>query len=761
MGHGILAAGIAAALVATTGMASDGRAKVSATVLERARAGETVDVLIHSASHPGLPPSPGHRHFADGVQETVDALRRHADSAHAPLIAFLRDAGVEARSLWIANVVTARVTPAQLATIAARDDIARIESDAPRQLAWQPVDAKQADAAVDTVEPHLAAMRVPEAWAAGARGGGIVIGGQDTGYTWAHPALRASYRGWNGSTVDHSHHWFDAVTSPVAPGNNPCGFAAAAPCDDDSHGTHTMGTAVGDGGPGQRIGVAPDARWIGCRNMDRGVGRPSTYLACFQFFIAPTDPAGNNPQPALAPHVLVNSWSCPIGPPPAGEDCALGSFDAALASLRAAGILAVVAAGNGTPRCGSIADPPAISEAAFTVGAARNDGTIAPFSLWGPVTVDGSNRMKPDVTAPGVEVRSAVSGGGYARFSGTSMATPAAAGVAALMMGANPLLIGQPEEVGRLLKATATPALHLADCGAFSGQASPNPVFGHGRVDALAAVSAATELAVHPGHAGAWYDPSRDGEGWILEILENGSATLVWFSYPVAGEDGEQEWLVAPSGVVHGESIRFDEVLRFRGGRFGDAFDPAAVQALPWGRIDVRFDDCTQGTLSYAGPDAHGSATRTIRRLTGLQGIACGRPFAPTTDLASARSGAWYDPSRSGEGWLLEVFDESRVALYWFTFDPEGRPAWLMGVGTLDGERLSLPQVLRVTGPKFGEDFRSDEVVAASWGSLEVDFAGCNAGVLRYRGDDPGWGSGEREVVRLTRLMGIDCVDGR
>jgi serine protease AprX len=747
--------------MAAPALAGDGHAKIAPSLRERAAASEAVDVLIQPAAVPQLPERAGHRGFADGVRQTVDALRAHADAAHAPLQSSLKAQGVEARSLWVANVVVATLTPAQLHAIAARDDVARIDSDAPRQMAWRPLDAKQADAATEAPEPHLAAMRVPEAWAAGARGAGVVVGGQDTGYTWAHPALRDRYRGWNGSAVDHRHHWFDAISGPIVAGANPCGFSAAAPCDDGSHGTHTMGTAVGDGGPGQRIGVAPDARWIGCRNMDRGVGRPSTYLDCFQFFIAPTDPAGHDPQPALAPHVLVNSWSCPIGAPPAGEDCSLDSFDTALASIRAAGILAVVAAGNGQPLCGSIGDPPAISAAAFTVGATRNDGSIAPFSLWGPVIVDGSNRMKPDLTAPGVEVRSAVSGGGYARYSGTSMATPAAAGVAALMMGANPLLIGQPDEVGRLLRASAMPAMHGTDCGGFSGQASPNPVFGHGRVDAQAAVSAATSLAVSPGHAGAWYDPARDGEGWILGILDNGSATLVWFTYPTADEDIDQEWFVAPSGVVDGDRIHFDEVLRFRGGRFGDAFDAAQVVASPWGRIDMRFDDCGQGTLAYEGPASHGGATRPIRRLTGLQGIPCGQPFALATEVAAARSGAWYDPARSGEGWLLEVFEEGRVAMYWFTFDPEGNPAWLIGVGSLDGDRLLLPQVLRTTGPRFGDAFRSDDVDATPWGSLEIDFSGCNAGVLRYQADDPAWGSGERAVTRLTRLFGIDCNDVR
>src|SRR5690606_8699934 len=102
-----------------------------------------------------------------------------------------------------------------------------------------------------------------------------------------------------------------------------------------------------------------------------------------------------------------------------------------------------VAAGNGTPLCGSINMPPSTSADALVVGATDNLGNIAPFSLWGPVPAAGGALMKPDLAGPGVAVRSSVPGGQYARFSGTSMATPGVAGVAALMLGANPLLIGQ------------------------------------------------------------------------------------------------------------------------------------------------------------------------------------------------------------------------------------------------------------------------------------------------------------------------------
>ena len=124
---------------------------------------------------------------------------------------------------------------------------------------------------------------------------------------WTHNALKPQYRGWNGSTADHNYNWHDSIHS----GGGACGPNTQAPCDDNGHGTHTTGTTSGDDGAGNQIGVAPGAKWIGCRNMDQGNGTPATYTECFQFFIAPTDLNGQNPDPTLRPHVMNNSWGCP------------------------------------------------------------------------------------------------------------------------------------------------------------------------------------------------------------------------------------------------------------------------------------------------------------------------------------------------------------------------------------------------------------------------------------------------------------------
>src|SRR5690606_15593998 len=292
----------------------------------------------------------------------------------------------------------------------------------------------------------------------GVTGAGIVVGSSDSGVDGAHPALRAGFRGGDDSWLDP----WDGSRSPT---------------DRLGHGTHTLGSAVGTGG----IGVAPDAQWTACVNLDRNLGNPAHYLDCLQFMLAPYPPGGDpfrDGRPARAPHILSNSWSCPPI-----EGCDDGVLRPATEALRAAGIYMVVAAGNTGPRCGSIEDPPAPYPDVLTVGAIDREQRVASFSSRGPVA---SGPDKPDLVAPGVGVVSAMPGGGYARQSGTSMATPHVAGVVALMWSAQESLIGDLATTTRLLHQTARPLPPGTEsCG------SAGALAGAGIVDAYAAVQAA------------------------------------------------------------------------------------------------------------------------------------------------------------------------------------------------------------------------------------------------------------------------------
>jgi subtilisin family serine protease len=216
------------------------------------------------------------------------------------------------------------------------------------------------------------------------------------------------------------------------------------------------------------------------------VGSPATYIECFEFFLAPY-PVGGDPftegEPSLAPNVINNSWTCPPY-----EGCDWDTLQTVVENVRAAGILVVASAGNSGSSCSSVQDPIAVYDAAFSVGATNSADAIAGFSARGPVTVDGSGRRKPDVSAPGVNVLSSVPGTGYRSMGGTSMAGPHVAGAAALLWSAEPSLIGDVDATERIIERAARPQTTTQGCGDDGADDVPNNVYGWGLVDALAAV---------------------------------------------------------------------------------------------------------------------------------------------------------------------------------------------------------------------------------------------------------------------------------
>ncbi len=421
----------------------------------------------------------GKKHSGDDrLIASVAALRETAARTQAPLRAWLDARKVAYKPFWVANFIALEVDPELASELAARADVAAIELDSRMAMA-RPASEFPGDVkAVNAIETGVNQVNAPALWTMGFRGQQVLIAGADTGINWSHPALVGKYAGWDGTNANHDFNWFDAIHSS----NGPCVGNSPAPCDDNSHGTHTVGTVIGDDGAGNQIGVAPGSRWIGCRNMDQGNGTPTTYSECFQFFLAPTDRAGNNPNPLLAPHVINNSWGCPPS-----EGCnAPNILQTVVENVRNAGILVVVSAGNSGSACSTVADPPSIYAASFTVGAVGGT-SMASFSSRGPVTIDGSNRLKPDVVAPGVSTRSAVLGTSYGSKSGTSMAGPHVVGVAALLMSVDPTLKRDPERLEALMRSTAVAdTITVQTCGGTASPGTiPNNTFGYGRVDAL------------------------------------------------------------------------------------------------------------------------------------------------------------------------------------------------------------------------------------------------------------------------------------
>jgi serine protease AprX len=456
------------------------QAAVDSWILETVAEGGQAEFLVFLAEQADLSGVPVTGDKAARGANVMQHLMAVAERTQPAVIAELERLDVAYRPYWIANMIWVRGDAKAVERLASRSDVARLIANPHVQMALPPVE--RGPLAPAGVEPNLTHINAPAVWAAGIDGAGVVVGGQDTGYAWDHPALVNQYRGWDGAAASHDYHWYDAIHHDLnGNGGNPCGFDSPVPCDDNSHGTHTMGTVLGDDGGANQIGVAPGARWIGCRNMEQGAGTPATYSECFQWFIAPTDRQGNNPQPALAPDVINNSWTCP---PSEGCTDPLALLTV-VANVRQAGIVVVSAAGNSGPSCSSISYPPAIYDESLTVGATDSTDLIASFSSRGPVTIDGSYRLKPDVTAPGSSIRSSVPPNLYIWKSGTSMATPHVTGLVALLLQKRPELRGDVGAVVDFIRSATVPLTSGQGCAGDTITAIPNHVYGYGRIDAF------------------------------------------------------------------------------------------------------------------------------------------------------------------------------------------------------------------------------------------------------------------------------------
>ncbi len=402
-------------------------------------------------------------------RQTYRRLVEHADRSQRDLRADLSDRDEDFTTYYLVNAVEIPDTPANRLWLDGRDDIDRVlDSPRLRPLPFDPpLERGPSSEAPSSPVWSLDMLGAPAVWRdLKIDGTGIVVGESDSGVDGKHPALSENYRGRTGGD---DYNWFD-------PWND-----SSSPVDIGGHGTHTTATAVGR----QNVGVAPGAQWIGCVNLARNFANPGLYLSCLQFMLAPF-PRGGDPlkdgDPARAADVLNNSWGCPEL-----EGCDPNALRPAAQALKAAGIFVVVSAGNtGDAGCGTVRDPLALYPEAFSVGSVNQQREVSTFSSRGPVTVDGSNRDKPDIVAPGEDITSALPDGTYGPNDGTSMAGPHVAGVVALMWQANPALVGDVDRTADLLRTTAKPA-ETPD-GGCGGSANNS---GAGIVDALAAVRAA------------------------------------------------------------------------------------------------------------------------------------------------------------------------------------------------------------------------------------------------------------------------------
>ncbi|THA69355.1 peptidase S8 [Streptomyces sp. A0642] len=448
-----------------------GAVEVDSAVLDTVGKGEESTFFVTLKAQANLSTARRGRTHADKAKSAFSALRTEAARSQTSIRSFLDKAKVGYEPYWIANAVKVTGDEKLVAELATRSDVASIRQERTYQLdelEQTAVDGPALDTAADP-EWGVKDIKADQVWSQyDDRGEGIVIANVDSGVQFDHPALVGNYRGNLGDgTYSHDYNWFDATGE--------CG-TSGSPCDNNGHGTHTMGTMVGADG----VGVAPGAKWIAAKGCESSSCSDSALLAAGQWILAPTDHNGLNPKPELAPDIVNNSWG--------GGDTTF--YQDIVEAWNAAGIFEAFAAGNdGNGTTCSTAHAPGSQAPAYGVGAYDVNGKIANFSGFGPSLVDGS--AKPNISAPGVNIRSTWPGNTYKAINGTSMATPHVAGAAALLWSAAPSLIGKIDETRALLNDGAID-VDDTHCG---GSADMNNVWGEGKLDILASVDLAPRSA--------------------------------------------------------------------------------------------------------------------------------------------------------------------------------------------------------------------------------------------------------------------------
>jgi subtilisin family serine protease len=497
------------------------------------------------------------------TDDAVAAMKAAAARSQAPIVSHLRSRGAQVlNQLWLVNAVVARVNKATLSSLLNLQQVElvydnfRVQAPPVRRAAVTP-------AGHGDLTWGLAKIQAERVWQEfGTSGEGIRVAVLDTGVDLNHPDIAGKMHSDNPGDPTYPGGWveFDDAGNPVA---------GSAPHDSDAHGTHTSGTVVGGDASGTHIGVAPGATLMHGLVLPGGGGSFAQVVAGMQWAVQPVD--GNGNPAGQRAHIASMSF---------GADGLRSEVIEAIRNMYAAGVLPIAAMGNCGEGC--VGSPGAVYEA-FGIGASADDDSIADFSSGGIISKSGWENppaewpdqwVKPDISAPGAGVLSATPGGGYEAWDGTSMATPHAAGTAALMLAANPNLT--PDLILQTLQESSYWDNRY-------GEDRPNIRYGHGRIDAYEAVS---RIAYSSGISGVVTDGATgaplgqatitaEGLGRSAKSKADGSFGLVLpdGTYTLRVERFGYAPLVLPNIIVADD---------------GYTTANAALQALPSGRVSGR-----------------------------------------------------------------------------------------------------------------------------------------------------------------------------
>jgi bacillopeptidase F len=388
--------------------------------------------------------------LSDRSKQTIQALQTKAAVTQDPILVFLEQWQKENKSLqlnikqyWISNVIVLNANLELISLLDRRQDVDWIEWDETLNISFDPPRKGETVSnakSIGGIEPGLAAIKAPFMWKLGYTGKNTRAYSVDTGIWEEHPAITDNFLS---KYFPYSQTWF--------------AFDEPFPADKiNSHGTHTMGTVLGlEKATNDTIGVAFNARFIATDPIVSNIAliKPlSEILTAFEWAL---NPDGDLNTTDDIPHVINNSWGASSSFDP--DLCSQSYVQDIFLACNAANIAIVFSAGNNGPGPETLGRPQYVvvnDVVPFTVGALDGNVTnfpVAGFSSRGPTQCDVAPELKfkPEVSAPGVNIRSAVGKNGYDSYDGTSMAGPHVSGAFLLLREAFPDV--EAEEVLRAL----------------------------------------------------------------------------------------------------------------------------------------------------------------------------------------------------------------------------------------------------------------------------------------------------------------------
>ena len=503
-----------------------------------------------------------------GVEEerVVEESKGQAAQSQKKVLEFLNTKGATILStFWLTNAILAEVPVDLLDELSSLTEVERLFENFTVTIP-EPFQEESLPGVLQVGYTWgLEKIGAPEVWDMGITGSGVRVAVLDTGVDITHPDLAGKM-------------WTDDPADPTYPGGwiefdwDGDIVVGSTPHDTDGHGTHCSGTVLGGNASGIAIGVAPGAFLMHGLVTPEDSATLAQIIAGMQWAIDPFDQYGNpagEPADVISMSLRVSGYH--------------DAFIEPVQNIKAAGV--VLIAGTGNEGEGTSGSPGNVYDA-FGIGATDIEDLVADFSSGEVVDWPASHPepyIKPDFSAPGVDVYSSVPWG-YEHWSGTSMATPHVAGAVALMLEANHTLT--IDEIYEILNDTA---IDLGDEG-------QDTRYGWGRIDAFAAAGLALSDSGIEGFV-TDAETAEPLEGARVFVSETGQARYSDDSgyYRFFLLPGTYNLIVSAFGYYQGNAAV--EVVE-------DAFTPQsfALEPMPTGFIegtvtDVETDEPIAGAI--------------------------------------------------------------------------------------------------------------------------------------------------------------------